>query len=373
MATANRLKASTKVRGDDGSTYEVGAFLSQGGFGTTYSGHRLSKTGRRMQKVCIKICKDRSDWHGEAFFGQLLTGNPRVVQLLDAFVASTGSGSAQRRRHVLVFEFMHDGTVWQATEADQKPWTEAKVRGEIKALLKVLALLHNAGVTHRDLKPDNVYLRGGKLALGDFGITKMTLDPGQSLVASAFAPGFAPSNVKLNLRWARADDVFQVGLLAATLLSGEIWWTDSVSVKGISALKATDELKSWIWHATGAKANRYWDASNAVHALDSLKKSSLSPGRAPRSLTGHTVVFTGRLAGLSRPDAMGLARKSGAHPQVGVSDATSLVVLGKIKAGSIGETEGLKLFAVREHRRLGQVIRIISQRQFERLAHVGGD
>jgi hypothetical protein len=69
---------------------------------------------------------------------------------------------------------------------------------------------------------------------------------------------------------------------------------------------------------------------------------------------------------------MRLARKSGAHPQVGVSDATSLVVLGKIKAGSIGEAEGLKLFAVREHRRLGQVIRIISQRQFERLAHSGG-
>jgi serine/threonine protein kinase len=370
MATAGKLKAGTMLRGDDGTTYEVEAFLGQGGFGTTYTGHRVSVAGRRMQQVCIKVCMDSSDWHGEAFFGHLLKDDSHVVELLDAFVASTGSGSKQRRRHVLVFEFMHEGTVWDAIGEDWKPWTEAKVRKEVKALLKVLAVLHNAGVTHRDLKPDNVYMRDGRLVVGDFGITRMTLDPSQSLV-SAFAPNFAPSNVLLNFQWARADDVFQVGLLAATLLSGEIWWTDSVSVKGITTLPATDELKSWIWHATGAKAKRYWDAADAVHALDSLKKSSISPGRAPRSLTDHTVVFTGRLAGLTRPEAMSLARKSGAHPQVGVSDATTLVVLGKIKAGCIGEAEGLKLFAVREHRRLGQVIRIISQRQFERLAHAG--
>ena len=158
--------------------------------------------------------------------------------------------------------------------------------------------------THRDLKPDNVYFRDGKLGLGDFGIMKMNLDPKHSF-ASAFAPDFAPNEVLLNYRWGQADDVYQVGLLAATLLGGEVWWTDTVSVKAIAALPASDAFKSWIWHATGTRAKRYLDAADAIDALDALRAIDIKPGRAPRSLDGRTLVFTGRLDGLTRPAAAG--------------------------------------------------------------------
>lgn len=366
MATNSKLRAGTKLHSDEGRIYQIEAVLGQGGFGTTYSAHRLTKSGRRSAKVCVKVCKSRHDWHGEAFFGELMDGDPRVVRLLDAFVASTGSGANQRRRHVLVFEFMDGGTVWDAVEGGETPWTEAKVRREIKALLKLLGRLHNAGVTHRDLKPDNVYLREGKLALGDFGITKMALDPRHSF-ASAFAPGFAPAEVLRDLRWGQADDVYQVGLLAATLLSEDIWWTESVSVKAIAQLPAGDAFKSWIWHATGARARRYWDAADALDALDSLRNISLHPARAPRSLAGRHVVFTGRLDGLPRPAASTLAREAGALPQTAVTDKTDVIVVGHFDPRSTGQAEGLKLFEARERIRLGQEIRILSPQQFKRL------
>lgn len=365
--TPPRLNAKTKLRADNGTTYQVQEFFTQGGFGNTYIGHRLSAAGNPTKKVCIKVCKSRRDWHGEAFFGELMEADDRVVTLLDAFVAATGSGAAQRRRHVLVFEFMEEGTVWDMVAGGRGPWSEARVRREIKALLNVLARLHNAGVTHRDLKPDNVYLRDGRLTLGDFGITKMAIDPKHSF-ASAFAPGFAPKEVLMTSRWGQADDVYQVGLLACTLLSGSVWWTDSVTVKAIAELPASDELKSWIWHATGARAKRYWDATDAVEALDALRYTSVQPGRAPRSLTGETVVFTGKIDGLTRPAAVNLARKAGATTQQGITDSTSLIVVGKVKAGGAGAREGLKLYATRERLRLGQHIRIISAAQFQRLA-----
>lgn len=366
LATNSRLRAGTRLHSDEGRTYEVEALLGQGGFGTTYSAHRHTTTGRRAEKVCVKVCKDRHDWHGEAFFGQLLDADPRVVRLLDAFVASSGNGRNQRRRYVLVFEFMKDGTVWDAMDEGDSAWTEARVRRGIKALLKVLARLHNAGVTHRDLKPDNVYLRNGKLTLGDFGITKMALDPRPSF-ASAFAPGFAPAEVLNDMRWGQADDVYQVGLLAATLLSGVVWWTDSVSVRTIAALPAGDAFKSWIWHATGARVRRYWDATDALDALDSLRTIDLKPGRAPRSLDGHHVVFTGRLDGLARPAASSLARQAGAHAQTAVSDRTSVIVVGRFDPRATGRNEGLKLFETRERLRLGQDIKVISPQQFKRL------
>ncbi len=141
----------------------------------------------------------------------------------------------------------------------------------------------------------------------------------------------------------------------------------STTARSLAELRASDEFKCWIWHATGAGAKRYWDATDAIDALDSLKTISVVPGRRPRSLAGEHVVFTGRLDGVNRRVAMNRARAVGAVPQGRVADTTSIIVLGKVKAGGVGAPEGLKLFAVRERRRLGQDIRIISQGQFDRL------
>ncbi len=71
---------------------------------------------------------------------------------------------------------MAGGTVWDAVEQDGLRWREGKVRAEIRALLKVLQRMHGVWVIHRDIKPDNVYLRDGALVLGDFGITTLALD-----------------------------------------------------------------------------------------------------------------------------------------------------------------------------------------------------
>ena len=356
-----RMRVGETLHSDTGTPYLVEGLLGEGGFGEAYVGHRLSPRGERVQAVAIKVCKSLEDWHGEAYFGRLLQGDPRVVELLDAFVTATGRGQRQRRRHVLVFEYMADGTVWDAIEGDGLRWSEGKVRAEMRALLKLLRRMHGVWIIHRDIKPDNVYLRDARLVLGDFGITKLALDQKGS-DASKFQPDFAPRDLRSSTMWGPAEDIFQVGLLAATLLSGEIWWNDVVSARAIAQLDASDAFKSWIWHATGARSKRYWHADDALDALSSLRSVDVSPGRAPRTLRGQPVVFTGRLDGMTRTQAMARARAAGAHPQTRLTDATTIVVLGRA-----GVSEGLKMFGVRERLRTGQPIRVITQEQFERL------
>lgn len=365
---APRLRSNSRLVGDDGTSYRVGRLLSEGGFGTTYEGLRLGDG--EPEKVCLKVCSERQDWHGEAFFGELLARDPRVVRLQDAFVSVSGPGTGQRRTYVLVFEFMEGGTVWDAVEAGRGGWPEARVRRELKALLRTLTRLHNAGVTHRDLKPNNVYLRGGRLVLGDFGISRMVIDPRDGR-GHGHVPDFSPPEAVKGGRWASADDVYQVGLLAATLLSGEVWWSQVVSGRTIADLPGSGPLKTWIWHATGARAKRYWDAAEAREALDGLVDVPMQPGRPPRTLRRRTLAFAGRVPGLTRDEAARAARHAGARVQDAPSDSTTLLVVGEPRRGD-GLPEGATLFAVRERIRLGQPVQLIGPDAFKRLARVHG-
>jgi hypothetical protein len=65
---------------------------------------------------------------------------------------------------------------------------------------------------------------------------------------------------------------------------------------------------------------------------------------------------------MTRTEAMARARRVGAHPQTRLTDATTVVVVGRG-----GASEGLKMFGVRERLRTGQPIRLVNQEQFERL------
>ncbi|MAY97860.1 MAG: serine/threonine protein kinase [Nocardioides sp.] len=367
---ATPLRVGQKLQSDDGATYVVAASMGKGGYGAVFDGHRVASDGRRLKRVCIKVCDSRHDWHGEAFFGELLAGDDRAVELLDAFVMSTRSNGREVRRHVLVFEFMEEGTVHDSFQnGGTKAWTDARTIKELKRVLSLLARLHTAGITHRDLKPNNVYLRGGHFVVGDFGVSKLSLD-GPGPANWEFAPGVAPLSLAEGERslWAPADDVYQVGLLAYALGRQEWTFNDEVDAALLADLYWDDWFQAWVWHATGARSNRYRDAVEALQALAELPHVDLKPGTAPKSLSGERVVFTGGIAGVPRHEARELARAAGASVQTRVNNNRTVLVRGDQDYWkTTGWDEGIKLFAVRELKRRGHRVRVISPRQFLRL------
>ncbi|RRQ27393.1 serine/threonine protein kinase [Rhodococcus sp. Eu-32] len=355
------MKKGTRLTNDDGVQYELLTKLGEGGFGETYRAIELADTDDKVREVCLKICASRRDWHGEAFYGELLVGNKRVVQLLDAFVDVSRSRSGNRRTYCLVFELMPHGTINDLLSAQPgRPFmSEVMVRREISALLTLLGTMHNAGITHRDIKPANVYVKSRKLILGDFGISEMTLTP-HHRAADAFTPDFSPRNARELRQWGPRHDIFQVALLAASLLTGKVWTTKSLARLQRSELP--DDVKCWIWHATSGRARGYDDALDAQDALRELQSVSMRPGRAPAGLRGECVVLTGKLDDMNRTEAASMLRSAGAVVQEMVSDRTTLVVRGTVRNG-LSEHEGRKLFQVRERRRQGQTLKIISGSQ----------
>ncbi|PKO22012.1 MAG: hypothetical protein CVU38_11675 [Chloroflexi bacterium HGW-Chloroflexi-1] len=94
--------------------------------------------------------------------------HPHIVKVLDH--------GSEGELHYLVMELV-DGPSLQAALADRpQPLAPAEAISLVAALAGALDYAHRQGVIHRDVKPSNVLLAGGRLndpVLSDFGVARM--------------------------------------------------------------------------------------------------------------------------------------------------------------------------------------------------------
>ncbi len=81
-----------------------------------------------------------------------------------------------------------------------------------RQLLAGLAMLHSAGMVHRDVKPANCLFVGGQLKLGDFGL----LTTAHPLVSRVGTQKYMPPDGRMDMR----ADVYAAGLVIYEMLSG---------------------------------------------------------------------------------------------------------------------------------------------------------
>jgi serine/threonine-protein kinase len=203
------------------TAYRIHAFLGEGGFGAAYGAFHIDEDGDEYGgPVCLKFTTDANVWHGESFFAGLLREHNNVVRQRDAFPTTVVDGRRSRMVFVIEMDYMDTGTVKDACFDGRLPWPEDRVVRKIRGLLRPLALLHNMGTSHRDVTPGNVYVANrAVLKLGDFGIAKTGFLK-MGVRADAMTRYYAPRDI--GAFWRPADDVYQVGLLMMTLLSGEL-------------------------------------------------------------------------------------------------------------------------------------------------------
>jgi serine/threonine protein kinase len=336
--------------------------VAQGGFGEVYRAAELDDHRDALRDVALKVGVDQHVWHGEAYFGHLLEDQPHVVRLRDAFPLIDGGGRARQTKYVLVFDWMEDGTVQDLLDGAARPWTEAAVLRQIGKVLNVLALLHRRGICHGDITPRNVFVDGKRLLLGDLGIARQSLTDGPVTKIGASPAIFVPKDVH-PLHWSPADDVYQLGLIALSLLAGEVVTTDQVCGRALKSLQVKDSTKGWIRDALKKRRDRFRDGGEALGAL---RGAEVSPARSPRTLRGQRIVFTGTLP-IKRDVARRRAVRAGAVVQDKVNGQTTLVVAGQPNPLMIGQRKGTKLFDAHRQIQRGQRIAIINGKRFQSL------
>jgi serine/threonine-protein kinase len=350
---------ATAHSSESGRTYQLDRLIGKGGFGEVYLATPAPLDGLPAQ-VCVKISESLTPWVREAYFAQLLEKEPRALRVYDRFVEPEGS----RMRYCLAMEYAEHGDLgaWLGREGAQ---SERFVRREIAAILKPLDILHRGQALHRDLTPFNVFVCAGQqLKLGDVGIATHQLSR-RGVTADAFNLFNVPSEIAWGKirKWQQRDDIFQVGLLAAMLLRGDV--ARPVSSRDVRGLPCSDHLKEVIHCCLGARGKRYQSAAELIAALH-VRPKEPRKGRID-SLDGRSVSFTGIL-GRPRTDAVKAAKKAGATVQSKPGKSTDVLVRGRPNPLQIaGKDGGTKLIEIRRLAAKGHRITVIGERQFWKL------
>lgn len=199
-ADAAALPAGTRL-----AEYEIRRVLGGGGFGITYLAHDTHLD----LPVAIK----------EYFPGELLARGAqgrvaprtsgqaprqRFTAGLQRFVDEARALAAFRHPHIVrvLRYFRALGTAYIVMEYETgqplKHWLQRQAPLSLPGLLAVvrplldgLEAVHAAGFLHRDIKPDNIYIRSdGRPVLLDFGAARRVLADGE--MTNIVTPGFAP-------------------------------------------------------------------------------------------------------------------------------------------------------------------------------------
>jgi len=223
--------------GDRVGEYVIERRIGAGGMGVVY-GARHPVIGKR---AAIKILAARLTADEEALSRFVLEAQA-VNRIGHANIVDIFSfGTLDDGRSYLAMEWLAGETLGQRLERGRLGVREAAAI--LSPLCRALEAAHAAGVIHRDLKPDNVFLvtddEGGRVKLLDFGIAKLSTAtvPG-SRTATGVAMGtplyMAPEQARGDAVDGRTD-VYALGLLAYTMVCGASLFEDEGSAVEILA------------------------------------------------------------------------------------------------------------------------------------------
>lgn len=279
--------------------YRLLGLLGQGGFGRTYLAEDMGRFNERcvlkeyipLQAGPLALQKSQELFQREA---QILyqIQHPQIPQFRATFehdqrlflVQDYAAGKTYRT-------LLNDRIHTQPTPPAQGYFTDTEVIQLFHHLLPVLSYLHQKGIIHRDISPDNIILREPDHlpVLIDFGAVKEVATRFQAGVANAPAttigkPGYAPSEQMQTGQAYPSSDLYALAVTAIVLMTGRepgelfdavnlVWhwqpWVPAVHPELVAILERMLSQRP---------GDRYPSAAAVLQALQSLGPHSSTVG-----------------------------------------------------------------------------------------------
>ncbi|GIF73913.1 protein kinase domain-containing protein [Asanoa siamensis] len=148
----------------------------------------------------------------------------RLTSLDRSYLVAPVQTGFENGRHWEVMEYVPGGSLADHLGAPGRP---APSTSEIESVVRQVAAglheLHAAHITHSDLKPANILLRGTdplRLALSDFGLSKFLGDASKRFTQQALTLAYAAPE-SFSGRFSPAQDWWALGMIVRRLATGE--------------------------------------------------------------------------------------------------------------------------------------------------------
>ena len=279
--------------------FQIESILGVGGFGITY----LARDGNLKRSVAIKeflpsdlsvrredstvepISEDESEtfrWGLDRFLSEARTlarfQHPNIVGVHSVFEANNTA--------YMVMEYEQGrslGTVLREPDSCR----EENLRALLMPLLDGLEQVHEAGFVHRDIKPNNLFVRDdGSPVVLDFGSARQALGVETRTLTSLVTPGFAPFEQYNATRdgdkqgpW---TDIYALGATLYRAVTGK-GPVDALTRAG-AILKGHKDV---LVPAAMAAGDRY--SANFLHAID--RALAFQPEARPQTIAEWRVMF----------------------------------------------------------------------------------
>jgi eukaryotic-like serine/threonine-protein kinase len=208
--TLSRLHAGQLLDG----RYRVGSWIARGGMATVYLGTdtKLDRT------VALKVA--HAELAGDPDFVRRFTGEARsVARLSSPNVVGVYDQGSDGDLLYLVMEYVPGQTLRDLMRSRGR-LSPHEALDIMSGVLSGLAAAHEAGIVHRDVKPENVLL-GNTVKVADFGLARAA--SGATYTRTGMIIGtaayLAPEQVTRSVSDARTD-VYAAGVMLYEMLTG---------------------------------------------------------------------------------------------------------------------------------------------------------
>ncbi|MGA7893171.1 MAG: serine/threonine-protein kinase, partial [Candidatus Sulfotelmatobacter sp.] len=219
--------------------YLIGRALGQGGFGITYLAWDMSLNKKLAIKEYFPLqistraqdrltvnpigTKNRHDLeYGLGKFAEegkalgRFKNHPGVVSMLD-FLYANGTAYI-----VMAYVEGRDLKEYLSQQGGKIPFEAA-----LKILILVMAALeevHRAGIVHRDISPDNIYVeQNGTVKILDFGATRYALGEQSRSLSVVLKPGYAPEEqYRSRGKQGTWTDIYALGATFYRTITGKV-------------------------------------------------------------------------------------------------------------------------------------------------------
>jgi serine/threonine-protein kinase len=206
--------------------YRVDAPIASGGMSTVYRG-----TDTRLQRsVAIKVMNAQyaadPGFVSRFEFEALAVAQLRHPSLVAVYDKGNDDGTV-----FLVMELIEGGTLRELLR-ERGPMPPHAVAAVAAPVLSALAVAHNAGLIHRDVKPENILIsQQGEVKIADFGLVRAASSASvtSKSVVLGTAAYLSPEQVVSGDADARSD-IYAMGIVVFELLTGRLPFTGATPV-----------------------------------------------------------------------------------------------------------------------------------------------